>query len=226
MWAYRLSAKAYQLLIDRGWRRSGQYCYKPFLKQSCCPAYTIRCEALNVKVTRSQKKVIKRMNQFLQHDHRPKNWNRSQRQDPDMDSTKDPLLEMQDHVQAENIFLSSSTATASRMGPVACVSTFRTEYNTVDKTQAADTINVDDLKLLMDKVKSHSSKAKCKRMLKHVDRLIRSAHIDELAAFGRMRQKHLQRIDRCNAEDTLELLLHSSPSLSEAKHKLEVFFRY
>jgi arginyl-tRNA--protein-N-Asp/Glu arginylyltransferase len=35
--------KVYQTMIDRGWRRSGRYCYKPDLKRSCCPQYTIKC---------------------------------------------------------------------------------------------------------------------------------------------------------------------------------------
>jgi arginine-tRNA-protein transferase len=35
--------KVYQRMIDRGWRRSGTYCYKPDLRRSCCPQYTIKC---------------------------------------------------------------------------------------------------------------------------------------------------------------------------------------
>jgi arginyl-tRNA--protein-N-Asp/Glu arginylyltransferase len=37
--------KVYQGMIDRGWRRSGLYCYKPDLKRSCCPQYTIKYAA-------------------------------------------------------------------------------------------------------------------------------------------------------------------------------------
>ena len=43
MWAHKLTVQDYQNLIDRGWRRSGSYCYKPMMDQTCCPAYTIRC---------------------------------------------------------------------------------------------------------------------------------------------------------------------------------------
>jgi hypothetical protein len=32
----------YQLLIDRGWRRSGTYIYKPAMDRTCCPLYTIK----------------------------------------------------------------------------------------------------------------------------------------------------------------------------------------
>lgn len=35
------------------------------MKQTCCPQYTIRCEALNFKLSNSHKKVIKRVNRFL-----------------------------------------------------------------------------------------------------------------------------------------------------------------
>ncbi|OQR74585.1 arginyl-tRNA--protein transferase 1-like [Tropilaelaps mercedesae] len=65
MWAYVLSPQNYQDLIDRGWRRSGKYCYKPSMKKTCCPQYTIRCNALSFKPSKSQKKVLKRVHRFL-----------------------------------------------------------------------------------------------------------------------------------------------------------------
>lgn len=65
MWADRLTVEDYQNLIDRGWRRSGRYCYKPVMEMTCCPLYTIRCEALNIKLSKSQKKILKRVNKFL-----------------------------------------------------------------------------------------------------------------------------------------------------------------
>lgn len=42
MWTHRMTAKDYQELIDRGWRRCGSYCYKPNMPITCCPAYTIQ----------------------------------------------------------------------------------------------------------------------------------------------------------------------------------------
>ncbi|KAK9883144.1 hypothetical protein WA026_001342 [Henosepilachna vigintioctopunctata] len=65
MWAQSLTVNDYQYLIDRGWRRSGQYCYKPVMHETCCPLYTIKCNALNFRPSKSQKKVIKKMNKFL-----------------------------------------------------------------------------------------------------------------------------------------------------------------
>ncbi|XP_067141052.1 arginyl-tRNA--protein transferase 1 isoform X1 [Centruroides vittatus] len=65
MWAHALTPTDYQDLINRGWRRSGMYCYKPTMNIACCPQYTIRCEALNFRPSKSQKKVLKKMHKFL-----------------------------------------------------------------------------------------------------------------------------------------------------------------
>lgn len=65
MWSHLLTAQDYQDLINRGWRRSGKYCYKPNNKRTCCPLYTIKCDAINFKLTKTHKKVLKRMNRFL-----------------------------------------------------------------------------------------------------------------------------------------------------------------
>lgn len=51
--------------------RSGKYCYKPTMNQTCCPQYTIRCEALNFKLRKSHKKVLKKVNKYLIEGIRP-----------------------------------------------------------------------------------------------------------------------------------------------------------
>ncbi|XP_072761279.1 arginyl-tRNA--protein transferase 1 isoform X4 [Anoplolepis gracilipes] len=68
MWAHSLTVQDYESLIDRGWRRSGCYCYKPTMNQTCCPQYTIKCEALNFRISKSQKKILKRMVKFLRNE--------------------------------------------------------------------------------------------------------------------------------------------------------------
>ncbi|XP_028585893.2 arginyl-tRNA--protein transferase 1 isoform X7 [Podarcis muralis] len=65
MWAHSLTVQDYQDLIDRGWRRSGKYIYKPIMNRTCCPQYTIRCRALNFQPSKSHKKVLKKMLKFL-----------------------------------------------------------------------------------------------------------------------------------------------------------------
>ncbi|XP_040608978.1 arginyl-tRNA--protein transferase 1 isoform X6 [Mesocricetus auratus] len=65
MWAHSLTVQDYQDLIDRGWRRSGKYIYKPVMNRTCCPQYTIRCHPLQFQPSKSHKKVLKKMLKFL-----------------------------------------------------------------------------------------------------------------------------------------------------------------
>lgn len=64
-WAHSLNVDDYQSLINRNWRRSGQYCYLPKNSDTCCPMYTIKCDALSFKLNQSHKKILKRMKKFL-----------------------------------------------------------------------------------------------------------------------------------------------------------------
>ncbi|XP_014102049.1 arginyl-tRNA--protein transferase 1 isoform X4 [Bactrocera oleae] len=73
MHSYTMFPQDYQELIDRGWRRSGLYCYKPLNHETCCPCYTIKCDALEFKLTKSHKKILKRMTRFLRDGKKDKN---------------------------------------------------------------------------------------------------------------------------------------------------------
>jgi len=63
--AIYLNSQIYQDMIDMGWRRSGKFCYKPILEKSCCPQNTIRLRSLEYKVSKSHKKVLKKMEKYL-----------------------------------------------------------------------------------------------------------------------------------------------------------------
>lgn len=69
--ANQLSCQVYQKMIDRGWRRSGTWCYKPDLRASCCPSYTIKLDADNFKPSKSKRKLINRWNRFILHGKQP-----------------------------------------------------------------------------------------------------------------------------------------------------------
>ncbi|ACO65052.1 predicted protein, partial [Micromonas commoda] len=56
----------YQHLIDRGWRRSGNWMYQPVLDRTCCPPYTIRLDVHRFAPTKSQKKVERRLRAYLE----------------------------------------------------------------------------------------------------------------------------------------------------------------
>ncbi|PKC00054.1 arginine-tRNA--protein transferase 1 [Rhizophagus irregularis] len=71
--ATSLNCKDYQDLVDRGWRRSGGYIYKPHMKKSCCPQYTIRLDANKFNVSKSQRKLINRFNRYIEGTYDPSN---------------------------------------------------------------------------------------------------------------------------------------------------------
>nr|CAD2146062.1 unnamed protein product [Meloidogyne enterolobii] len=72
LWAYRLTVRAYQNLVDRGWRRSGKYLYKPIMNKTCCPQYTIRLDVNKFRLSRTQKRVLSAMKNYLMNDIKPK----------------------------------------------------------------------------------------------------------------------------------------------------------
>ncbi|KAK0491001.1 arginine-tRNA-protein transferase [Armillaria novae-zelandiae] len=71
--AIQLSCPVYQDMIDRGWRRSGTFCYKPDMKNSCCPQYPIKLDAQAFRPSKSQRKLVNRWNVFVQGKPKSKN---------------------------------------------------------------------------------------------------------------------------------------------------------
>ncbi|SJX65256.1 related to arginine-tRNA-protein transferase [Sporisorium reilianum f. sp. reilianum] len=58
IWAHRLSPYHYQHLIDRGWRRSGDYIYKPDLLRTCCAQIPIRLDARDFRPNKSHRRAL------------------------------------------------------------------------------------------------------------------------------------------------------------------------
>ncbi|GFU40588.1 arginyl-tRNA--protein transferase 1 [Trichonephila clavipes] len=73
-------------------KMSGKYCYKPTMNVTCCPLYTIRCEAKKFVLTRSQKKVLKKVHRFLAYGEKskPNEVSSADRSDQDMDTSEFP----------------------------------------------------------------------------------------------------------------------------------------
>ncbi|XP_004307634.1 PREDICTED: arginyl-tRNA--protein transferase 2 isoform X1 [Fragaria vesca subsp. vesca] len=65
LWAHSVTINDYQDLLDRGWRRSGCFLYKPEMERTCCPAYTIRLKAGDFVHSKEQLRVSRRMQRFL-----------------------------------------------------------------------------------------------------------------------------------------------------------------
>ncbi|KAF8493516.1 arginine-tRNA-protein transferase [Gautieria morchelliformis] len=60
-----LDCFVYMDMLDQGWRRSGKFLYKPDMKRTCCPQYTIRSDALAFSPSRSQRQVTNRWTRYV-----------------------------------------------------------------------------------------------------------------------------------------------------------------
>ncbi|VVA97207.1 unnamed protein product [Arabis nemorensis] len=58
LWTESLTVNDYQALLDRGWRRSGCFIYKPEMDKTCCPSYTIRLKASDFVPSKEQQRVL------------------------------------------------------------------------------------------------------------------------------------------------------------------------
>ncbi|KAI4372940.1 hypothetical protein MLD38_011119 [Melastoma candidum] len=67
-----LTVDDYLDLLDRGWRRAGCFLYKPEMRKTCCPSYTVRLKAADFAPSKEQTRVIRRMERYLNGDLEPK----------------------------------------------------------------------------------------------------------------------------------------------------------
>lgn len=63
-WFSYFNFNALEDLLDRGWRRSGSFLYKPEMERTCCPSYTIRLRADDFVPSKEQLRVSKRMQRY------------------------------------------------------------------------------------------------------------------------------------------------------------------
>ncbi|XP_042593469.1 arginyl-tRNA--protein transferase 1-like isoform X4 [Cyprinus carpio] len=124
MWSHTMTVQDYQDLIDRGWRRSGKYVYKPIMNKTCCPQYTIRCHALNFHPSKTHKKTLKKVNRFLSKGEMPVEKHDEGHEGELMDSVheegvqpppQDPLKI--DHSEVQDISTSPDTDTTNSAAP-------------------------------------------------------------------------------------------------------------
>lgn len=61
----RLTCADYQALCEAGWRRSGEYVYRPSNARTCCPNLTIRLDVTRFEATKEQHRLLRRLNEYL-----------------------------------------------------------------------------------------------------------------------------------------------------------------
>lgn len=196
-WAHTLNVDDYQSLINRNWRRSGQYCYLPKNADTCCPMYTIKSDAMTFKLNKSHKKILKRMKKFLRDGIKDKNIGHdddegsSEAQEPK--PSKEPS-----NIQIHDINVSSIQP---KINP---------KVNLPAKVAKPVQEKTESLQSESDKP-SNPKKAKLIRL---------ERKIEKLAAKGQtLDDVHPKRA--ANAEKTLEDFL-AEESTIDGKHRLEV----
>ncbi|KAI3793213.1 hypothetical protein L1987_35828 [Smallanthus sonchifolius] len=103
LWAHSLTVHDYQALLDRGWRRSGCFLYKPEMEKTCCPSYTIRLKASDFVPSKEQVRVSKRMQRFLDGSFNIKNSDEQNEFSPASSAQKDIIVDKPNGLQANNI---------------------------------------------------------------------------------------------------------------------------
>lgn len=63
--AKQVKPEDYEKMLCRGFRRCGNYYYKPNLFKSCCKLYTIKIDAINYTMRKSHRKALNKWNRFL-----------------------------------------------------------------------------------------------------------------------------------------------------------------
>lgn len=249
MWGHLLTPSNYQNLIDRGWRRSGKYVYKPILNRTCCPAYTIRlvgillllfyyyhfvfvilflsfyccyfivvilllsfcccchfktvysfhrCDVLNLKLTKSQKKVLKTFNRFLIHDEKKKNY---MKEAVDKKQQQTDVLSKQYDGKLKRSKLNNNEAGNS---------SFCQDKNTCDS-------NVCD-KQFSKSCDRKMNKIKFKRRQNKLEKTMKKNNCDEETAKAIMDQELKKR----NKEKTIEDFMNEYQNSDKKSHKFEV----
>ncbi|KAM6346956.1 arginyl-tRNA--protein transferase 1 isoform 5-T5 [Alca torda] len=131
MWAHSMTVQDYQDLIDRGWRRSGKYVYKPIMNQTCCPQYTIRCQALHFQTSKSHKKVLKKMLKFISKGDVSK-----------VVSEEEPMdSHIEDVVSCDFTYKSESHVSQSELTPLSVDHTERVENEDKDTRETKEEVN-------------------------------------------------------------------------------------
>ncbi|XP_053683975.1 arginyl-tRNA--protein transferase 1 isoform X2 [Sabethes cyaneus] len=218
MWAHTMTVDDYQDLIDRGWRRSGCYCYKPEMSSTCCPAYTIKCDAMNFKLSKSHKKIIKRMNKFLKDGQRDKNNSGVSSHggtlgdiggDLEMgDLAKNPRNNL--NISSSDVVPCNETVSVPRPVPV-------TEKLTdTKKVSKSSTLNLSSNSPEVD-TSPKPKKAKLLRIARKREKLVRKGFsVDEI-------ERNMREVKGKNVEKSLEDFLDEAPKEDEeAAHRLKV----
>jgi len=228
MWAHTLTTQDYQDLIDRGWRRSGQYCYKPTMNKTCCPLYTIKCEALQFKPSKSQKKTVKRFINYILNDAKPggsgtndKTTNEDCDDKEDMEEVPNENIQERTEEMEKNLQLKDAdmkVSTASLVEPHV------TKIG--EKTKSIEKMDI--VRNSSPNIKNCDTKLEADRRTKHPLGMDPSKPKQGKAKLRRLEKWKAKHGDKAevkpakNQEKTIEDLLEQLETAKSPKHKWEI----
>ena len=221
---YFLKLSIVQDLIDRGWRRSGQYCYKPTMNRTCCPLYTIKCDVMHFKPTKSQKKVVKKFVNYILNDVKPgggRENSRSESEDADdntaaCDNIQERTEHLENNLKLKDIDMIDAKNDVEIDSGDPAKAECREENN--DSKKTVETVTNCDKETLentskkfkhpmgMDPSKPKQGKAKVRRIEKWKSK----------------NGNNPEKVNDKNQEKTIEDLLQPLESSSGSKHKWEI----
>ncbi|KAL0269342.1 UNVERIFIED_CONTAM: hypothetical protein PYX00_007111 [Menopon gallinae] len=213
IWAKIMTVDDYQALIDRSWRRCGVYCYKPIMTTTCCPMYTIKCAVKDFRVSKSQKKILKRFHNFLAYGVENKNIKRSLLNKTEFVQSVD----LPEHISKEDSKTNSFEAAQLKFDTVDSNKISQLKSDDLKKVEIANKVSKMEVPASVQSKggKSHQMKAKYLRIERKKQKL-RNQGLSEKEIEERMLAKKKKCIIK-----TLEDYLNETQPKNPA-HKLEI----
>ena len=69
VWSEDMTVQDFQDLVDRGCQRSGKFVYLPRNKITCCPQYVMRLDSNTFRISKQQRRVVRRFKEYLKTGH-------------------------------------------------------------------------------------------------------------------------------------------------------------
>ncbi|XP_015788718.1 arginyl-tRNA--protein transferase 1 isoform X2 [Tetranychus urticae] len=218
VWTHEMTPEQYQIMIDRGMRRSGKFCYKSVLDKICCPTFAIRCEALNFKPSRSQRKVIKRFNDFIYHGIKPKSYDKGKNFGKESQTEFIIFGDSQKRLKLAKVEPESSSsndlADPVQSKPTKSPSTEATS----DNEAVSSTLEPSEIKQCKDRTK----KAKYLRLQRRIARISLKLNCSEEEALKVIKEKFQQRHQK--SEKLFEDYFKKPENIDKPAHDLRIQF--
>ncbi|CAG2164797.1 unnamed protein product, partial [Oppiella nova] len=191
----------------------GKYCYKPVLERTCCPMYTIRCDALNFKLRKSHKKVIKKLNGFIISGEKSSKRIESEIQVKDVMDNRPQVKPLFNEKESQNEYKGSAEPNKESVEKI-----IDNDINTSVNVMSGDHKSDDKV------MERRKGKAKNIRKERKLRKIMAKEKCDEKRGLEIMSENFRNKAIAKNKCKSLEDYLNEIETSLNAKHKLKVIF--